>query len=76
MNVMTDFECGAGKRRSRVGEDHWRIEANGDGSGYDKYFCVRVTSAPDQPKAVLRLEVHPDAGLGGRGANFGEVREC
>ena len=70
MNITTSFECGAGKRLSQVGENHWRVEANGDGSGYDKYFCVRVTNAPNEAGAVLHLEVHPDADLGEKGANF------
>jgi hypothetical protein len=70
VEVSTDFECGGGKRLARLGDSHWRVEASGDASGYDKYFCVRVTADADGPPAVLRLEVHPDADLGEAGARF------
>ena len=70
MKITTDFECGAGKRLSQLDENHWRIEANGDGSGYDKHFCVRITNEDDAPPALLRLEVHPDEDLGEDGARF------
>ena len=70
MTITTDFECGAAKRLTQVGDDHWRLEANGDGSGYDKFFCVRVKSAADEPATVIRLEVRPDQDLGDAGARF------
>jgi hypothetical protein len=70
MNITTDFECGGGKRLEQVAPGHWRVEANGDGSGYDKYFCVRINSQDDEPKTVIRLDVHPDRDLGEAGARF------
>jgi len=70
MNVTVDFECGGGKRLKQIGDDHWRVEANGDGSGYDKHFCVRISSEKDEPETVLHLEVHPDRDLGEEGARF------
>lgn len=70
MELTTDFECGGGKRLTQLSEHHWRIEAMGDGSGYDKYFCVQVTAAEDEQPATLTLEVLPDAELGEAGANF------
>ena len=70
MQLTTDFECGGGKRLTALGDGHWRLEASGDGSGYDKYFCVKVTSEPAEAPAELLLEIHPDADLGEDGANF------
>jgi hypothetical protein len=69
MDVTADFECGAAVRLANLAENHWRLEAQGDPSGYDKYFCVRVTNDSDAP-ALLRLDVHPDADLGEPGAAF------
>lgn len=70
MKIQADFECGGGKRITRLGGLHWRLEAPGDASGYSKYFCVRIT--PDQGEAgsVLRLDIHADADLGRNGAEY------
>ena len=70
MNVTVDFECGGGKRLKQIEDDHWCVEANGDGSGYDKHFCIQVSSEKNEPQAVLHLEVHPDSDLGEEGARF------
>jgi hypothetical protein len=70
MRVTTDFECGGGKRLTPLDDGRWRVEASGDASGYNKYFCVRVEAAPDEPSGELRLEIHPDADLGESGAAF------
>ncbi len=42
MHITTDFECGAGKRLACLGGNRWRVEASGDASGYNKYFCLRI----------------------------------
>ena len=64
MKITTDFECGGGKRLTQLEGNHWRVEANGDPSGYNKYFCVRVEADADEAPATLALDVHPDADLG------------
>lgn len=70
MKITTDFECGGGKRLTQLEGNHWRVEANGDPSGYNKYFCVRIEAGPDEAPATLALDVHPDADLGSDGAAF------
>jgi hypothetical protein len=70
MRITTDFECGGGKRLKQIDDNRWRIEANGDGSGYNKYFCVQVTSATSEPQGTLRLEIHPDSDVGEKWAGF------
>ena len=70
ITITSDFECGAGKKLTRLGDDHWRVEASGDPSGYDKYFCLRIAAGPDDPPSELRLDVHPDSELGQKGADF------
>lgn len=72
MTITTDFECGGGKRLTQLAAGHWRVEVVGDGSGYDKYFCVQVTSEADEAPQVLRLELHPDSELAEPGAAFFE----
>lgn len=70
MQLTTDFECGGGKRPTQVGENQWRLEASGDASGYNKYFCVRVSAGAEEPPSVLELEIVPDSDLGEAGAAF------
>lgn len=70
MEITTNFECGGGKRITRLGELHWRLEAPGDASGYTKYFCVQITPEKHESGSTLRLDVHPDADLGEKGVAF------
>lgn len=65
MRLTTDFECGGGHGLTELAPGHWRLEANGDATGYNKYLCVRV----DEP-APLHLELHPDSRLGAAGSRF------
>ena len=70
MKILTDFECGAGKRLRCLADGHWRLEAPGDASGYSKYFCVRIETEPGESDAILRLDIHADADLGQGGADY------
>jgi hypothetical protein len=70
MQLTSDFECGGGKRLTQLGEHSWRCEAPGDSFGYDKYFCLQVTSGEDEAPAVLHLEVYPDPDAGAAGARY------
>jgi hypothetical protein len=65
MNLTTDFECGSGKL-IRLGENRWRLETCADRFGYNKYFCLRIESAPTDPPVNLELEVVADPALDGR----------
>lgn len=67
MRLTTDFECGGGKRLTQIEANHWRMEANGDPSGYDKYFCVHIEA---EAAERLWLDVHADSELGEAGAAF------
>jgi len=67
-----DFECGGGKRLRQLAPDHWRVEASGDASGYDKYFCVRITPASSPSASKVRLDIYPDSELGERGRSYFE----
>lgn len=69
MKLTLDFECAGGKALQPIGENHWRLETKGDSFGYNRYFCVRVTSEKGEPPATLRLEVHPDGEIGEK-SNF------
>lgn len=70
MQLTSDFECGGGKRLTRLGEQHWRFEGPGDSFGYNKYFCVQITTAADEDAAVLHLDIYADADAGAAGARM------
>ena len=70
MDVTTDFECGGGKRLTRLAPGHWRIEAAGEVDEHNKYFCVRARTDAAEPVAALHLDVYPDAEMGADGADF------
>jgi len=70
MDVTTDFECGGGKRLTRLAEGRWRIEAAGEVDNHNKYFCVKARTHAAEPPAILHLDVYPDSDMGADGAGF------
>ncbi|MEI6503862.1 MAG: hypothetical protein WCP21_22855, partial [Armatimonadota bacterium] len=70
MRLTTDFECGGGKRLTQLDANHWRVEASGDPSGYNKYVCVQVEADTTEAPATLQLDLYADADLGAAGAAF------
>ena len=59
LQITTDFETGNGKNIEKVDENRFRLQVEGDDSGYNYYFGVRVAETADRPR-TLTLEVVPD----------------
>ena len=60
--VTTDFETGNGKNIERLADDAFRMEVEGDDSGYNYYFGVRILDKTKNARP-LSLEVVPDPDL-------------
>ena len=65
MNLITGFECGAGKP-SQLNKCHWRIDTLGDAYGADRYFLVCIDATDEDMDQRLLIEVWPDPNLGER----------
>ena len=57
--ISSDFETGNGKNITKVGENSFRVEAEGDAAGYNWYFSLCVTDRRHEPREVT-IEVVPD----------------
>ena len=64
VTLSSDFECGNGKNVQQLGEDHFRIEEDGDKQGgYCAYFCFDVIN--DGPAREVTVEIWEDPKFGG-----------